>query len=147
MENPLSSAPYNFEKTDWARFHNRLITYAAEVIDLYHYNTNYTEEGYERMAKLMQECIKKATDESILLKPLSIRSKPWWTPELDQLKRAQAYLHRRVRNGHASEEAYRETLAAYYKAFYKAQNDYWDEFLANTQEKEIFRANNYNKQR
>ena len=145
MENPLSSALYNFEKADWARFHNRLITYAAEVIDLYHHNTNYTEEGYERMAKLIQECIKKATDESIPLKRLSIRSKSWWTPELNQLKRAQAYLYRRVRNGHVSEEAYREALAAYHKAFYKAQNDCWDEFLANAQGKEVFRANNYSK--
>jgi hypothetical protein len=147
VENPLCSAPYNFDKADWARFHNCLITYSSTVLEQYHSSTNHTEEGYERLATAMQECIRKAADESIPRKRLSIRSKPWWNPELNHLKKAQACVHRRVRNGHASEEAYREALAAYHKAFYKAQNDCWDEFLASAQGKEVFRANGYSKQR
>jgi hypothetical protein len=39
VKNPLHTGPYNFEKADWPRFHNRLKQFATPVLALY-YNQN-----------------------------------------------------------------------------------------------------------
>ena len=140
VENPLHTGPYNFKQADWPQFRNLLKRFATPVLALYYSKDKWTNEETDLLALELQRCIQP-------LMRQSIRSKPWWNAELDHLKSVQASVLRRVRNGHASEEAYQEAKRDYHKALNRAKKRCWDHFLANARNEEVFRAYGYSKQR
>jgi hypothetical protein len=77
VENPLHTGPYNLKKADWPRFRNRLKQFATPVLAHYYSQNSWINEEIDLLAKEMQGCIQKATDQSIFLIRQSIRSKPW----------------------------------------------------------------------
>jgi hypothetical protein len=77
IENPLHTRPYNFEKANWPRFRNRLKQFVTPVLTLYYNQNSWINDKIDLLVKEMQECIQKATNQSIPLMRQSVRSKPW----------------------------------------------------------------------
>jgi hypothetical protein len=77
VENPLHTGPYNLKKANWSRFRNRLKQFATPVLTLYYSQNSWTNDKVDLLVKEMQNCIQKATDQSIPLMRQSVRSKPW----------------------------------------------------------------------
>ncbi len=78
----------------------------------------------------------------ILRKKLSERSKSWWSDELKILRKEMTKYKRKWKkySDNQAEKKYHEARANYYYEIKKAKSNYWNNFLENASEKEIFKV-------
>jgi hypothetical protein len=104
----------------------------------------------EELATFFSNAISSAAKASISKSQRSPHSKPWWTPELRDLRRELARAYKAI---YMSEPDNREGLSlaylsarnSYFQAIKKAKRDHWNKFLENTDPKSIFKAMSYTK--
>jgi hypothetical protein len=132
---------YDTRKADWDLFRSHLLQEASVVP-----NTLDLEE----LATFFSNAISSAAKASIPQSQRSPYSKPWWTPELRDLRRELARSYKTLYtsipdNREGLSLAYLLARNLYFQAIKKAKRDHWNKFLENTDPKSIFKAMSYTK--
>jgi hypothetical protein len=135
---PLVQA-YDTKKADWELFTSQLEQEASAVPDTL---------DLDELAISFSNAISNAAKASIPKSPKSPRSKPWWTPELRDLRKELASSYRALHtssrdNREDLSQAYLSARNLYFQAIKGAKRDHWNKFLTNTDPKSIFKAMSY----
>ena len=99
----------------------------------------------DRLAQAFTTTITIAADATIpRIRPCE-RSKPWWTKDLNKLRKA---LHKALRRYKKSRSipdhtAWKRTRNQYFHAIREAKTQHWENFLMNATGKEVFTAAKY----
>jgi hypothetical protein len=79
------------------------------------------------------------------IKP-SAKAKPWWTPELKELRQDKGRLYKEIVPGDLpSAERYLDAKRTYFNPVKDAKRQHWNQFLQKEDPKSIFRAMKYTK--
>lgn len=138
---PEKRQAYDTRKADWEGFTRVLKDLATTIV--------FTD-NLDQLAEDFSETITTACNRCIPKKRTSPHSKPWWTPELRQLRREMAREQRRLHAPLQSldrqdKEAYLVARNRYFLAIKNAKRDHWNQFLEKTDPKSIFKAMAYTK--
>ena len=141
LSTPLDTQGYNTKKADWGLFSHSLKQMANNLPDL---------SNLEELATHFANIIGNAAKTSIPRSQKSLRSKPWWTPDLRDLRRGLARAYKELHTAPDSgledlKRAYRMARNTYFQAIKGAKKDHWNRFLENTDPKSIFKAMAYTK--
>ncbi len=96
-------------------------------------------------ALALTEAIANAVNASILRISNSLRSKPWWTPEIKALRKQITALGRKLPSLPELKQAYTIAKNTYFNTIKLAKTEYWNNFLEKEDPKSIFKAMAYTK--
>ena len=102
-----------------------------------------TAETLELAALELTEIITRAAKASIPIVRPGARPKPWWTPELKELRKAMLRSQRAIAGEPSSPQAYLMARNTYFLAIKKAKQDHWNSFLEKEDPKSVFKAMAY----
>lgn len=150
IENPLTYSPYNLEKADWEKFSQELLKNdKASPSQLGSCLSQLQSKDLEREAFQLQSMIQKAADKGIPKKKACSRSKAWWNEELTTLRKCLGAAKRNWKQSQDPQD-YQSFLTqrnAYFQHIKTVKTNCWNSFLENAQDKEIFKAFSYTKQK
>lgn len=144
-EAPLKEPTHNFRGAEW----DKVLPYAQRLFDKLPEPTGITtnDEVQER-AKQITDILQKTIKNTIPLNKPALHAKRWWNSDLTRMwkelkaKKREAHKLRGLANNPAKGEVNRHTRA-FREAIKKAKSDHWDDWLANAEEPDIWRANKY----
>ena len=161
IENPMNQGKFNFRKADWKKFAEELSTETAKNSKLHCQSKGldlYTKGGVEtppNVVNLLETaaaeltgCILRAAKKSIPHIKQGLRSKPWWSSELKDLRKNMIQAQQTLRCYPEQEnvrEGYRNARNAYFKTIKNSKQNHWNTFLENEDTKTIFKALSYTK--
>jgi hypothetical protein len=160
VDNPLQLASFNTKLANWDLFASSLkanILKSKVLIDLEPNSSNGEEQidiledrnisltsRLDVAAIELTEAITGAAKTSIPTSKPGAKPKPWWSPELLQLRKDMLKKQRETtRLGPV--QPYLEARNAYFQAIKKAKRDHWNQFLEKEDSKSIFKAMAYTK--
>jgi len=162
VDNPLQLAGFNTKLADWNLFASSLKTNIAESKVLKHLelkpsdikeqidiledrNISLTTQ-LDIAATELTEAITRAAKTNIPASKSGARPKPWWNPELLQLRKDM--LKKQRENIRPSLiQPYLIARNTYFHAIKKAKRDHWNQFLEKEDSRSIFKAMAYTKDR
>ena len=103
----------------------------------------------DSIANEFTEVILVAARASIPLRKLGGRPKPWWSPELKELRKEMLKAQRALKKDYKSYslvQAYLQARNSYFQAIKQAKRDHWNNFLEKEDPKSIFKAMGYTKE-
>jgi ribonuclease HI/exonuclease III len=138
---------YNCKKADWEAFSAKLQAGEDHLIEAIEEAASIGD--LDLVADLLIGAIRSATEGSIPKKRTSEHSKPWWTPELKDLRKAQSTAQRiyKKQRTPALAEAYKAARNAYNHAIRTAKQECWVSYLEGLQNQEVFSALRYTRDR
>jgi hypothetical protein len=147
---PPSTERWNWKKADWKGFSNTLLETTEATKEIWkQLHEQGGKENLENSAIYLTRLIQSAAAIHVPKRTTTVRSKPWWSQEIDQ--------KRKVMNGRWREwKATRTTPArnqfnavrnSFYSAIRDAKSKNWNDFLQGARGKEIFTAMRYTKPR
>ena len=153
---PESTLPrFNYAKADWEAFQKSL---SGEVIGLsgrirdanlesLGSLNQQTEELLDSLVEDLSTCFKTALEASTPYRRESSRSKPWWTADLSNQRKALARARKRYKRGLGSqpEEDWKKARNGYNDSLKQARSDHWESFLENAVTKDAYKALSYSK--
>lgn len=164
VENPALQVRYNTNLADWEAFRSKLTQTARESHelntpefgnhlvteansrDIIEENNDPLTNLLDKTAQALTKAITDAADMAIPRINPSAKAKPWWTPELKELRQDKGRLHKEIVPGDLpSAERYLEAKRTYFNAVKDAKRQHWNQFLQKEDPKSIFRALKYTK--
>ena len=145
VENPLYSNQYNFEKVDWKKFENDLIS--ATYMDEFQTQLDDSISSLnilENEAEKLRDIILKAA-ENIPKRRVTEYSKCWWNDELKTLRKELAITRKNWKEKLIPQQEYQQARTTYFKQIKLEKAKCWNTFLENAVGKDIFKAFNYTK--
>ena len=139
--NNTLNAGFNHKKPDWDKFHQVV----KENLRKVPIPQTITISSMDRLAQAFTTTITTAADATMpRIRPCE-RSKPWWTKDLNKLRKA---LHKALRRYKKSRSipdhiAWKRTRNQYFYAIREAKTQHWENFLMNATGKEVFIAAKY----
>lgn len=147
VENPLTYSPYNLKKADWEGFSKKLLdldrVWPSQLSPYSH------QDNLEKEANQLQNIIQKAAENTIPRRKTCSRSKAWWNDELTSQRKTLGIVKRRWKQSQDPQD-YQDFLSQrniYFQEIKTAKSSCWNSFLENAQDKEIFKAFDYTKQK
>ena len=136
---------FNYKLADWEKYSKllrRKETVVCQQID----DLVATGE-YDSIATTVTNAIVQAAEFSIPRLKVCERSKPWWTPELNKLRKTltSTLRHYKKHRSEQSEDEYKTVKNTYFHSVRKAKREYWDNFLQNAVKGDIFKAYKFTK--
>ena len=146
VENPLYAYQYNFEKADWKKINEEILS-KQDNKEFQWSLAEITEEGLELEAEKLQKLILNVIEKHIPKKKFYEKSKPWWSGKLTELRKEMAKYRRKwKRNADSTaENKYIDIRRQYYYEIKSAKSKCWNNFLENAKDKDIFKAFQYTK--
>ena len=121
---PVEEMYRNLNKADWMVFQSTL---NLESLPCIHEDGKNLDE----CANALQENIQMALDAACpLRKATNQMPHPWWTPEIDQVKRELKTLCMRRRRSEEAEDAYKSLRKTYTKMITKSRRESWRKFCS-----------------
>jgi hypothetical protein len=156
VDNPLQLAGFNTKLANWDLFASSLkanILESKVLIDLEPNSSSAKEQidiledrnisltsRLDVAATELTEAITRAAETSIPTSKPGAKPKPWWSPELLQLRKDMLKKQRETtRLGPV--QPYLEARNINFQAIKKAKRDHWNQFLEKEDPKSIFKAN------
>ena len=138
---PEAQQPYNYNKTDWNVFQEKLRSYLP-ALNLYSEPTTLT---VDLLARDISAAIKRATTETTPRANICPFSKRWWNNELTALRKKAQRARRRFRKTGwpEDEEEWKRRRKAYYHKIEECKRDTWQKFISEADERSIWRVNKY----
>lgn len=102
---------------------------------------------WDQIALEFTDAISEAAKASIPPKTTSSKAKPWWTPELKDLRKAMLAKLRVVSREASSKQDFLKARNSYFQAIKQAKRDHWNRFLEREDPQSIFKALAYTKDR
>jgi ribonuclease HI len=159
VESPLQSAGFNTKLANWDLFASTLKSNISECLVLNHLDlipdireqTDILENRdtvlttqLDIAATELTEAITKAAKTSIPASKPGARPKPWWNPELLQLRK-EMLKKQRENNRLGLKQPYLIARNTYFLAIKKAKRKHWNQFLEKEDSQSIFKAMSYTK--
>lgn len=169
--NPLAKPTFNIEKADWEKLEKGLKGRLASLLpQLEVLEEAPKPEGIallsasspatrfpilgdlDSLVLELTRAIQDSASEAIPKSRVVERSKPWWSSELLEKRKEMAKKdrERRVQDPEVAEEnetRYRKARSSYFSSITEAKTNHWNSFLEKAQDKEIFTALRYQKQK
>ena len=138
---PEARQPYNYGKTDWKIFKQKLENYLP-ILNRF---TTPTTEMVDQLAYDISTAIKRAIEETTPRANICPFSKRWWKKDLKDL-RSQAQRTRRRFNKYGrqeDEEKWKECRRNYYRKMEEYKRNDWQKFVSGADERDIWIVNQY----
>ena len=105
------------------------------------------EAQLDSLAQRLTTAVESAAEASIPVLRITERSKPWWSPELTEQRRALHLLLRRFRASRDSDDeaTWKAARTEYFHAVRKAKTTMWQNFLSEASTVDVYRAAKYTK--
>ena len=94
VENPLYAYQYNFEKADWKKINEEILS-KQDNKEFQWSLTEIIEEALELEAEKLQKLILEVVEKHIPKKKFYKKSKPWWLEKLTRLRKEMAKCRRK----------------------------------------------------
>jgi ribonuclease HI len=165
LTNPTRQMRYNTQLANWELFTTVLQSNIAQSnvlrsqeFDLIH-NTREKQQYFQAdnspisdlldsVALALTDAISGAAKASIPVCKPGARPKPWWNPELKDLRQDMIHKQRHVRTDNPqSTLPYLQSKNTYFQAIKRAKREHWNQFLEKEDPKSIFKAMSYTKDR
>ena len=151
---------FNVDKADWALFQTTL----TELVTQDQFKTtieglrsnqsissglrpNQPTSDLDNAAQALTDAILLAAKASIPISLPGARPKPWWSPELKELRQRMMQSQRLVTTSIGSKRQYLTDKNDYFQAVKSAKRNHWNAFLTKNDSKTIFKAMSYTKDR
>jgi ribonuclease HI len=165
----VSNSPqlkFNTSLADWPLFSERLHSEVAKcsILNSAELATIRHSQDPENSQRLLQNpdlelagildsaaieltsAIIAAAKASIPIAKPGARPKPWWNPELLDLRKAMLKRQREMTQDPASKQPYLQAKNSYFLAIKRAKRDHWNQFLEKEDPQSIYRAMAYTKE-
>jgi len=138
---PEAQQPYNYTKTNWKIFEQKLESYLPT---LNHFATP-TAESVDQLATDTSMAIRRATAETTPRANICPFSKRWWNEDLDKLRMETQRARRRFKKygRQEDEDAWKEHRRIYYRKINESKRDTWQKFVGEADERDIWKVNKY----
>lgn len=146
VENPAVQANFNTKLANWDLFTStlqQLSLFGFEILDQQPNEIETLEYASTRLTSI----ITTAAKASIPIIRLGARSKPWWSPELKELRKIMTRNQRLLKDDYESKQQYLQSKNKYFQAIKLAKRDHWNTFLEKEDTSTIFKAMSYTKNR
>ena len=97
------------------------------------------------IASTLTNAIINASNASIPRTSVSAKSKPWWTENLRNLRKAMSNISRKANKNPFFHRQYQDAKNQYYNAIKLAKTSHWNDFLTKEDPSSIFKAMSYTK--
>ena len=137
--------PFNYKLANWNKYSNLLERSKPVICRLI--DKCVATNDYESIATTVSNAILQSAEDAIPRLKVCERSKPWWTPELNMLRKTMtsALRHYKKHRSCQSEEKYKAVKNKYFHSVRLAKRNHWDNFLQNAVKEDIFKAYKYTK--
>jgi ribonuclease HI len=141
VENPTHQARFNTKLANWELFTSTL----QQLVDSHSLDQiqDPTTDNLESASTALTESITKAAKASIPILRPGARSKPWWTPELKDLRKVMMRNQRLLVRDIESKQRYLQSKNQYFLAIKQAKREHWNTFLEKEDTATIFKAMSY----
>jgi hypothetical protein len=137
---------YNTKKANWEHFTRKLQqNIRNSSLPLLTPQQTYLPSQMDDYAQAFTEAITNAANTSIPRTTYSVRSKPWWTPEIKALRKRMSYLGRKLPGSPELKQEYTAAKNTYFNTIKTAKTAHWNAFLEKEDPKSIFKAMAYTK--
>ena len=147
---PPTTERWNWKKADWDAFTKTLRDTAEatkEVWTQLHECGGY--ENLESSAVYLTRMIQTATALHVPPKKTTVRSKPWWSQEIDEKRKIMHHRWREWKETRTTpaRNQFNAVRNSFYTTIREAKSKNWDDFLQSARGKEVFTAMRYTKPR
>ena len=138
---PEAQQPYNYSKTDWKMFEQKLENYLP-ILNRF---TIPTVEMVDQLAYDISAAIKRAIEETTSRANICPFSKRWWNKDLTDLRRQAERTRRRFNKYGRQEdkEKWKECRRNYYHKIEECKRNDWQKFVSGADERDIWIVNQY----
>jgi hypothetical protein len=158
--NNIINSRFDTKRADWELFKKTLslkiakstistqiddLTNLSNLSSLRELQPSDLHQKMDIMAGTLTEAIIDASNASIPRTTITTKSKPWWTENLRNLRKAMMALNRKVKINPYYHRQYQEAKNQYYNAIKRAKIDHWNQFLTKEDPRSIFKAMAYTK--
>jgi ribonuclease HI len=138
---PEAQQPYNYKKTDWKVFQQKLENYLPTLSCC----TEPTAESVDQLANALTEAIRRAIMETTPRADICPFSKRWWNLGLSDLRKQAERARRKFsKSGHQEdEERWKECRRIYHDKMDECKRNTWQKFVEDADERSIWKVNKY----
>ena len=138
---PEARRPYNYSKTDWKAFEEKLENYLPTIQS----PTKPTIEEMDQFAKDISEAIRRATAETTPLANICPFNKRWWNKDIETLrKQAQRTRRRFIKyERQEDEDEWKKNRKTFQRKVKESKRNTWQNFVSKVNERDIWIVNNY----
>ena len=147
---PPSTERWNWKKADWDAFSKTLKETSEATKDVWtQLHEHCSKANLESSAVYLTRIIQTAAALHVPRRIRNVRSKPWWSKEIDEKRKI---MHSRWREwketrSTPSRNKFNATRNSFYNAIRDAKSKNWNDFLQGAKGKDIFTAMRYPKPR
>ena len=138
---PEAQQPYNYKKTDWKVFQQKLENYLPTL----NYCAEPTAKSVDQLAVDISEAIRRAISETTPRADICPFSKRWWNPGLGDLRKQAERARRKFKKSgyQGDEERWKECRRTYHHKMNECKRNTWQKFVDDADECSIWKVNKY----